>query len=217
VKPTTPVLQMTMDEADAVPLGQELTQPQMFVTGNIRAVIQPRFLARADIFVLKMIQDAKGRSVFFSRTSGGYPFELGLGSYVVTQGLARKLLPDSVVGDSNKTLVKLQGEGWMDVARTKALAAAFRSPIALEKKNKWIDKASVGIPYLYVNTNYFLAEALGQQGDKAGSDKALDAAMRVAKATGLGDLFSGASSAPPAPPPVSAGDSARRTKVPVKP
>jgi len=211
-KPSGPPMDMTMDQADSVPLGQDLTQPQLFVAGKIHATIQPRFLARADIFVLKMIQDGR-RSVYFSRTAGGYPFELGLKDYVLTQGLARKLLPDSITG--GKDTVMVQGEGWVDVPRMKALAAAFKAPGALERKNKWVDKASVGIPYLYVSTNYVLAEALNAQGDKAGSDKALDNAMRVAKATGLGDLFAGAAPAPP--PPIVSGDSTRKTAVPIKP
>ena len=213
VKPSGPPMLMTMDQADSVPLGQEITQPQLFVAGKIRAIVQPRFLARADIFVLKMIQDAKGRAVYFSRTAGGYPFELGLKNYVLTQGLARKLLTDSIVGSRDTVMV--QQEGWVDVGRTKALAAAFRAPTALVKKNKWVDKASVGIPYLYVSTNYVLAEALNMQGDKAGSDKALSNAISVAKATGLGDLFGGATVAPP--PPLVTGDSAKRTAVPIKP
>ncbi len=208
-KPSGPPMNMTMAEADAVPLGQELSQPQLFVAGNIRAVIQPRFLARADIFVLKMIQDGK-RSVYFSRTSGGYAFELGLGNYVVTQGLSRKLLPDSITGGPG--LVQVQGEGWVDVTRMKSLAAEFRAPEALVRKNKWVDRASVGIPYLYVSTNYVLAEALSAQGDRTGSEKAIGEAMKVARATGLGDLFSGA-----VPPPVTAGDSAIKTAVPAKP
>ena len=213
VKPSGPPMSITMDQADSVPLGQDITQPQLFVAGNIRAVVQPRFLSRADIFVLKMIQDSRGRSMYFSRTSGGYPFELGLKDYVLTQGLARKLLTDSIVGGRDTVMV--QGEGWVDVPRMKALAGAFKSPGALERKNKWVDRASVGIPYLYVSTNYVLAEALNAQGDRAGADSALESAIRVAKATGLGDLFAGA--APPPPPPVVSGDSIRKTTVPIKP
>jgi hypothetical protein len=212
-KPVGPPMNMSMNEADSVPLGQDLTQPQLFQAGKIRAVVQPRFLARADIFVLKMIQDGK-RSVYFSRTAGGYPFELGFGEYVLTQGLARKLMTDSIMG--GKDTVKVQGEGWVDVPRMKALTATFKSPAALIKKNKWIDKASVGIPYLYVSTNYVLAEALNAQGDKAGADKALEGAIKVAKATGLGDLFANAAQAAP-PPAVLQGDSSKKTAVPVKP
>ncbi len=211
-KPSGPPMDMTLEQADAVPLGDELRQPQLFVAGNIRAVIQPRFLARADIFVLKMIQDGR-RPVFFSRTAGGYPFELGLGNYVLTQGLSRKLLTDSITGGPG--LVKIEGEGWVDVGRMKSLASEFRATGSIVRKNKWVDRASVGIPYLYISTDYVLSEALTQLGDRAGAAQALGQAMKVAQATGLGDLFAGA--APPPPPPVQSGDSTRRTTVPVKP
>jgi hypothetical protein len=212
-KPVGPPFEMTMDQADSVPLGDEMRQPQMFVAGKIRAIIQPRFLARADIFVLKMIQDGK-RAVFFSRTSGPYPFELGLKDYVLTQGLVRKLLTDSIKG--GKDTVMVQGEGWVDIGRTRALTQAFKAPPSLVKKNKWVDKASVGIPYLYVSTQFVLAEALNASGDRAGSDKAIEEAIKVAKATGLGDLFNNAAAPPPAPPVVS-GDSVRKGVVPVRP
>jgi len=213
-KPVGPPFDMTMDQADSVPLGDTIMSPRLFVAGNIRAIIQPRFLARADIFVLKMIQDGK-RAVFFSRTSGPYPSELGLKDYVLTQGLVRKLLTDSIKG--GKDTVQVQGEGWVDIGRTRALAQSFKAPPSLVKKNKWVDKASVGIPYLYVSTQFVLAEALNAAGDRAGSDKSIEEAIKVAKATGLGDLFS-STSAPPPPPPVVSGDSVRKgIVVPVKP
>jgi hypothetical protein len=209
-KPTSPALKMTMEEADAVPLGQEVTQPQLFVAGNIKAVVQPRFLARADIFVLRLIQDGV-RSVYFSRTSGSYGQELGLGAYLLTQGLARKLMPDSVV--ASKDTVRVQGEGFVDVSRTADLWKEFRAPASLVKKNDWVDRPSVGIPYLYVSTGVVLSEALGQKGDAGGAQAALERARAVAKATRLEDLFG--PEAPP-PPPVISGDSARKTTVPVR-
>ena len=62
---------------------------------TIVATITPRTLTRADIFVLRMIKDNTGRPIYFSRTSGGYGSqELGLGPYLITQGLARKLVPE---------------------------------------------------------------------------------------------------------------------------
>jgi hypothetical protein len=211
-KPSGPPFNMTLAEADAVPLGEEMPQPRLFVAGNIRAIIQPRFLARADLFVLKMIQDGK-RPMFFSRTSGGYPFELGLGNYVLTQGLSRKLLTDSIVG--GKDILRLEREGWVDVSRMQAIAAEFRAPESMVRKNKWVDRASVGIPYLYVNTSYVLSEALSMQGDRAGATKAFGEAMKVARASGLADLFAGAELEPA--PPIVSGDSTRKTSVPVRP
>jgi hypothetical protein len=209
-KPTSPALKMSMDEADAVPLGQEVSQPQLFVAGNIKAIVQPRFLARADIFVLRLIQDGV-RSLYFSRTSGSYGQELGLGGYLLTQGLARKLMPDSVV--ASRDTVPVPGEGFIDVSRTADLWKEFRAPASLVRKNDWVDRPSVGIPYLYVSTGVVLSEALNRQGDAPGAQAAMDRARAVAKATRLEDLFG--PEAPP-PPPVISGDSARKTSVPVR-
>jgi hypothetical protein len=209
-KPAGPALKMTMDEADAVPLGQEVSQPQLFVAGNIKAIVQPRFLARADIFVLRLIQDGV-RPVYFSRTSGSYGQELGLGGYLLTQGLARKLMPDSVV--ASRDTVRVPGEGFVDVSRTADLWKEFRAPASLIRKNDWVDRPSVGIPYLYVSTGVVLSESLGQRGDSAGAQAALGKAREVARATRLEDLFG--PEAPP-PPPVISGDSARKTTVPVR-
>ena len=209
-KPTAPALKMSLDEADAVPLGQEVTQPQLFVAGNVRAIVQPRFLARADMFVLRLIQDGV-RPVYFSRTSGRYGSELGLGGYLLTQGLAQKLMPDSV--RASQDTVRVQGEGFVDVRRTADLWKEFRAPASLIKKNDWVDRPSVGIPYLYVSTGAVLSEALSQRGDSSGARAAMEKARAVARATRLEDLFG--PEAPP-PPPVVSGDSARRTPVPVR-
>ena len=211
-KPVGKPFDMSMDEADAVPLGQELTQPQLFVKDHIRAIVKPRFLARADMFVLQMIKTGR-RPMFFSRTSGGYGQELGLGPYLLTNGLARKLLPDSVKlgGDT----VYVQNEGFVDVGRTDALAKAFRAPASLIRKNDWVDKPSVGIPYLYVSTYFVLSDAKTKQGDLKGAADALASARAVAKATQL-DKELGLDAPPPPPPPMVSGDSARKTQVPLQ-
>jgi hypothetical protein len=211
VKPNGPPMNMTMDQADQVPLGQELTQPQLFVKGNIRAIVQPRFLARADIFVLQMVKDGT-RPIYFSRTSGGYGQELGFGAYLLTQGLARKLMPDSL--RANADTVKIQGEGFVDVPRTQALARDFKAPASLIRKNEWVDRPSVGIPYLYISTQFVLSEALMQKGDVKGSNDALAKAKEIAKATQLDRELFGSDQLPP-PPPIISGDSARKTQVPV--
>ena len=207
-KPSGPVLKMSYAEADAIPLGQDVTQPMLFVKDRIRAIVQPRFLARADIMVLQMIKDGS-RPIYMSRTSGGYAQELGLGGYMLTQGLARKLMPDSVraAGDT----VNVQGEGMVDLSTTAALWKEFRAPASLVRKNDWVDRPSVGIPYLYVSTGVVLSEALQQRGRAPDAAEAMKTARAVAGATRLQDLFG---PEPPPPPPVVSGDSARRTQVP---
>ena len=209
-KPTKPVLAMTMNEADAVPLGTEIREPQLFVKDKIRAIVAPRFLQRADMFVLRMIQDSD-RPMYFSRTSGGYGSELGFSPYLLTQGMARKLMQDSV--KAAKDTVRVPGEGFVDVATTASLWKEFKAPEALIRKGDWVDRPSVGIPYLYVSTGVVLGEALGAQGDAKGSAEAMQRARLVARATKLEDLF-GAEQ--PAAAPVFQGDTALGPKAPAK-
>jgi Protein of unknown function (DUF2723) len=211
-KPDHPVLKMTLDEADRIPIGQEIVQTQLFVKGNIRATITPRFLTRADILVLRMLNDNDARTMHFSRTSAGLAEELGLSAYVVTQGLVRRVLPDTA--REGPGLIRVPGEGLVDLARSEALWNGFKAPPSLIRKNDWVDKPSVGIPYLYVNTGIVMAEALARVGRQPASDSALAIARSVGLATRLGDILGGQ---PPEPPPViPSGDSAARTAVPTK-
>jgi hypothetical protein len=114
-----------------------MREPQQFVAGNIQATITPRTLTRADIFVLRMIKDNTGRAIYFSRTSGGYGSqELGLGPYLVTQGLARKLVPDVPRAGSRDTML-VPGEGFVDVPRSMTLwDSVFQAPKSIIKKGR---------------------------------------------------------------------------------
>ena len=210
-KPAGPVLKMSLEDADRVPLGTELTQPQVFVKGNIRATLTPRFLARADILVLRMLLDNDVRTMHFSRTSANLAEELGLGAYVVTQGMARKIMPDSVRESEN--IVRVPGEGFVDAARTEALWREYRSPASLIEKGDWIDYPSRGIPFLVLNTGIVTAEALARVGKGAASDSVLATARQVGIATRFGDIVG---ESIPAPPPIPSGDSAARVPVPVR-
>ena len=212
VKPVGPPLKMTMDQADSIPIGNDLTQPQLFVKDHSRAVVPPHFLARADWFVLKMIKDGV-RTIYLSRTSGDYAKELGISGYMLTQGLARKLMPDSV--RAGKDTVAVPGEGMVDMARTMDLWKNFRAPPSLIKKNDWVDRPSVGIPYLYVSTGVLLYEGLNEQGKTQEAAAVLAEAKKVANATQLQDFFGPEQTAAPAPA-VPSGDSVRKTTVPVK-
>ena len=210
-KPVGPPVKMTMEEADSVPIGSDLQQPQLFVKDHIRAIVPPHFFARADWFVMKIIQDGT-RPVYLSRTSGNYASELGISGYMLTQGLARKLMPDSV--RAGKDTVAVPGEGMVDVPRTMALWKDFKAPPSLIKKNDWVDRPSVGIPYLYVSTGVLLYEALTEQGKPAEAHDLLTQAKRIANATQLQEFFTPESELAPVPSAPS-GDSAKKTAVPL--
>jgi hypothetical protein len=155
-KPTTSPIHMTMAQADSVPAYIQLDRPMTFQGGPIKATIDPQRLSipgvlqRADIFVLRMISDAfKERPIYLSRTSAGYGNELGLGNYLLTQGLATKIfIPPTTQG---KDTVLVSGAGWVDVKRTKTLwDSVFTGQKSIATRNDWVDRPSVGIPYLYL-------------------------------------------------------------------
>src|SRR5262249_1109317 len=152
------------------------------IAGNIQATISPRTLTRADIFVLQMIKSNTGRPIYFSRTSGGYGSqELGLGPYLVTQGLARKLVPD-VPRSASRDRLLVPGEGFVDVSRSTALwDSVFKAPASIDRKGDWPDRASVGIPALYVSTGFMLSEAQRTLGNEAEAKRMLATAETVAR------------------------------------
>jgi hypothetical protein len=193
-KPTSSPIHMTMADADSVPAYYPLNSPMSFSAGDIKATIDPRnldhgLLQRADLFVLRMIQDAwPQRSIYFARTSGGYARSLGLGDNVLTQGLASKLfIPPA--GRTAKDTVYVQGDGWFDLPRSDSLwTHVFVGPQSVLHTGDWIDRPSVGIPYLYVATGLELAEALKGRGDATRANQVFNTAKRIAQAVRLEEL-----------------------------
>jgi len=193
-KPTSSPIHMTMTDADSVPAYYPLNAPMSFSAGEIKATIDPRnldhgLLQRADLFVLRMIQDAwPQRPVYFARTSGGYARSLGLGDNVLTQGLASKLFIPPAAGTAKDT-VYVQGDGWFDLPRSDTLwHNVFVGPKSVLKTGDWIDRPSVGIPYLYVATGLELAEALKGRSDGARAQEVFNTAKDIAKAVRLEEL-----------------------------
>jgi len=194
-KPKGALIHMTPEQADSVPPYIEIRQPMNFEGGPIRATIDPQrlsipnLLQRADIFVLKIIAESfTERPIYFSRTSAGYGNELGLGNYLLTQGLASKVFVPPAA--PSKDTLMLAGAGWVDVKRTKTLwDSVFAGQRAISQRNDWVDRPSVGIPYLYVATGLMLSEALQTTGDAAGAARVMGESRKVAQAVRLDDLL----------------------------
>jgi hypothetical protein len=188
-KPSGPPVKMTFDEADALPLAIATPENAAFQKGDI--IAQPRLpqIMKADQMIYFMIRDAfPDRGLYFSRTAGGYPYELGLERYVVTQGMAKKLLPQQVTlgGD----IVLIQGEGAVDVKRSYELwNGVFTATKSLAARNGWVDDASVGIPDLYVISGVTLAEALAQSGRIEQSRAVYDQSKNIATAMRRAQVF----------------------------
>jgi hypothetical protein len=179
---------MTMDEANALPEYIELREPQMFTKDSIHARLQPQLLERANIVILRIIKDDyPARPLYFSRTMGGTPGTLGLNQYLLGQGLARKLMP--TIPKATPDTLRSE-DGWLDLKTTLDLwNNDFLGPQAVIKRGLWVDRASVGIPYIYIATGIELSNILAQRGDTAQALKIMGTTRQVMTATGLQDMF----------------------------
>jgi hypothetical protein len=199
-KPTTPPIHMTMDELDGVPEYFELRQPMQFTTGEIHAIIDPRgleygVLQRADALVLRIIQDSwPSRPVYFARSAVGYPRSLGLGNYVLTQGLASKLfIPPATASEAkDRDTIAVENDGWLDIKRSETLwNDVFAGPKSVISEGQWVDRPSVSMPALYIFMGAELSDALRATGREAEASKVFATTKQVASATGLQPLIQG--------------------------
>ena len=188
-KPTGSAIHLRLSEADSLPEYLEIRTPQLFTKDKISATIEgPQYLERASIVVLRIIKDDyPARPLFFSRTTGDYPRTLGLNSYLMMHGLARKLMPEKPEPAAG---LLLTSEGWLDMnASIRLWNEDFLGPAAVIKRGLWVDRASVGIPYMYVATALNLSQVLAAQGDTAQALALNATARRLATATGLEQIF----------------------------
>jgi hypothetical protein len=208
-QPSGSALKMSMEDANRIPLMQPMSSRQVFTKGDIRAVLEPRMLSRADILVLRMLLDNDERRVHFSRTSVDLAEDLGLGAYAVMQGHTRRVMPQAVVEGGD--IVRLPGAGFVDVAASVSLWREFKAPASLIAKGDWIDNPSRGIPFLIVDTGIATAEAATRAGMRGVADSIMATAQDVASAAGFGNIFG-----PSAPtlPQLPFGDTLVRTPVP---
>ncbi|WP_310569027.1 DUF2723 domain-containing protein [Gemmatimonas sp.] len=188
-KPVGPPVKMTFDEADALPLAIQTPPNAAFQKGDIIAAPRSPQLMRADQLVYFMIRDTyPDRPIYFSRTAGGYPYELGLERYVLTQGMAKKLVSQQIIPGRDTVLI--QGEGMVDVKRSYDLwTKVFTATKSLAARKGWVDDASVGIPDLYVISGVTLAEALAQTGQVARSDSVYQQSKGIATAMRRAQVF----------------------------
>jgi hypothetical protein len=221
IRPTRPILGMTMEQLDAIPEYIEVREPQLFQHAGIRAVVDPRRLefgvpVRADLLVLQLLKENLGvRPLYISRTTGGYLNALGLEPYALVQGLATKIAASQVV--SSADTIPIPGIGHIEVSRSLTLWNSFGAPKAIIARGDWVDRPSVSIPTTYISTAFLLAQALERKGLPAEADRVQGQGVDMAEATRTLDLFlaraSPAASEPTTPP----SDAPRSTPIPATP
>ncbi len=179
-KPSGPPLKMTFAEADAIPEYIQINQPQIFKQNNITLNIEPGYLVRDELVLLRLIKDAFPERPIYLSTGGGGHLNPALQPYLLSQGFVQKLVDHPIV-DTAETPHVLGLN--LDVERTKALwNDVYGAPAALIKEGDWIDRASFGIPYTYAFTGAVLSEALRARGDTKGADTVMNRVRSIVKA-----------------------------------
>ena len=179
-KPSGPPLKMTFAEADAIPEYIQINQPQIFKQNNITLNIEPGYLVRDELVLLRLIKDAFPERPIYLSTGGGGHLTTALQPYLLSQGFVQKLV-DHPIADTADT-PRVLGLN-LDLNRTKALwNDVYRAPDALIKEGDWIDRASFGIPYTYAFTGAVLSEALKAKGDTKGADAVMNRVRGIVKA-----------------------------------
>jgi Protein of unknown function (DUF2723) len=179
-KPSGPPLKMTFAEADAIPEYIQLNEPQIFRQGNITLNIQPGYLVRDELVLLRLIKDAFPERPIYLSTGGGGSLAPSLQPYLLSQGFVQKLV-DHPLTESAAT-PRISGL-FIDLDRSKALwDTVYRAPDALMKEGDWIDRASIGIPYTYAFTGAVLAEGMSRKGDEAAANTIMARVKRIVKA-----------------------------------
>jgi len=179
-KPSGPPLKMTFAEADAIPEYIQINQPQIFKQNNITLNIDPGYLVRDELVLLRLIKDAFPERPIYLSTGGGGHLSTALQPYLLSQGFVQKLV-DHPISDTAETPHVLGLN--LDLERTKALwNDVYGAPAALIKEGDWIDRASFGIPYTYAFTGAVLSEALKARGDTKGADTVMNRVRGIVKA-----------------------------------
>jgi hypothetical protein len=198
--PTRPILNMTLEEASAIPEVMALATPQRFVHGRISIDLPAGYLFRGDVVMLRTIKDSfPDRPVYFTR---GATRRLDLRPYLLEQGLVYRLAAAPQVASS---ATPSTGDAFLDVERSAELwRSVYRAPEAIASRGDWIDRPSLSIPFVYIDSGLKVARALALGGDSAGSARVAERVERVIQATRLDSLFAPGR---PDPAPLPIGDS----------
>jgi hypothetical protein len=143
-----------------------------------------QYLERADVAVLRIIEDQLGkRPIYFSRTVGLYADQFGFTGYLEGQGFARKLHP--VVLAPSDSIALVPSLGFVNLPRTQALLfdVYHYDTAARARPRGWVDNPSEGILALYGVTYQTAAMAL-ERVDSTLAARALAIADSVYRNTG---------------------------------
>ncbi len=183
-RPTEPVFGFTEAQLDSLPEYMQVQKGAGLQVDSLQIRFGSEFLMLQDLAVVAIIRQNLGkRPIYFSWSDGGYPDQtLGLGQYLVTQGMVRKLMttPATTISDS---LVDNPVLGLLDFPRTEYLLwkVYHWRAIARPRPRGWVDPPSSSILQLYAVLYRGVAETLRSKGDlaKAAEADSIAQAIRI--------------------------------------
>ncbi len=149
-RPAGEVLSLTYEQIDALPPGYQVRDPSVVVMGKVVVTVPAGIIERTDIAALQLMKDNLGkRPIYLSRTTGNWGDRYGLTPFLLGQGLARKLVNDTL--HTNDTTGMIPGLGFIDLPRTRTLLfdVYHADSVARARPRGWIDVPSEGILSLY--------------------------------------------------------------------
>ena len=142
------------------------------------------YVSRSDLVAALLIHDNIGkRPILFAVSAASFPEEaLGLVGHMVTEGLVRKVMPDSVVVGGQ--IADSQYMGLVDMARTKALL--FKTyhvdTVTRTRPGGWYDPPSADMLAMYMRTDGAFSQVLAAHGEMADAAESMHVAEAVQKA-----------------------------------
>ena len=203
-KPTTSPIHMTMTDADSVPAYYPLDAPMSFSAGTLHATIDPQQSRSRRAAARRSVRAAHdpGRVAAASDLLRAHVGQLRAIARPRRQrahaGTRRRSCSFRRRRHAARTRCTCRATAGSTSPRSDSLwKHVFKGPQSVLNTGDWIDRPSVGIPYLYVATGIELAEALKRQGktaeatevfNTAKQHRARRAARRSAAAGGSGVL-----------------------------
>ena len=183
-RPTTSVLAESIRMLDAIPLDTLLQQGTTMVAGPLTMHFPAGYVSRSDLVTALLIHDnIDKRPIFFALSAANFPeANLGLAGHMVTQGLVRKVMADSV--KVNSQIADSQYLGMVDLARTKTLlfSTYHIDTVTRTRRGGWYDPPSADMLAMYMRMYGGFSAVLSDHGDTTEAAESLHIAEQVRKA-----------------------------------
>jgi hypothetical protein len=183
-RPAGPVFAETLAELDSIPGYTQLQPGTTMSAGKLVMHFGSNIASRSDLVTALLIHDNLGkRPIYFAITAATFPEQtLGLGGHLLTQGMVRKVMADSIVAGGQ--ISDSEYLGMVDMARTKALMfGTYHTDTATRPRpGGWYDPPSADMLGTYLQLYAAFAPVLQAHGDSTQAAQAMGIAEQVRKA-----------------------------------